>query len=225
MAKNGSSESKASIIGAVSDWLKLLALIVLVSEGVLAAAYYSTKDTDPFRKYFFPLMIAFLALIVVGVFVDRALVSRAPYSQASAADGTPRQVALVSRWYFKSGITEEELNLTIIGNRVTGKRTTRHPKGKEMTYAVTGWHHTSTFWLEYHDMTDQYGGGSMLLDEFTNDRLSGMILSKDCNTGTMQCRANMWLPSKLKKDHQAEFFKFIGAIDRTELLRQASLAS
>ena len=65
-------------------------------------------------------MIAFLALIVVGVFVDRALASRAPYSRAIAGTGTPRQVALVSRWYFKSGITEEELDLTIIGNKVTG---------------------------------------------------------------------------------------------------------
>ncbi len=160
MAKNSSPESKASIISAVSDWLKLLALIIVVADGLLAVAYYSTKDSDPFRKYYFPLMIGLFALIVVGVFLDRLLSSRAPHSQITAPGGVrPRQVALVTRWYFKSGITEEELDLTIVGNTVTGMRTTRHPKGKETPYAVTGWHHTSTFWLEYHDILDQYGGG------------------------------------------------------------------
>ena len=221
MVDRNTTETRASIIDAVSNWLKLLALIVLVGEALLLTAYYSTDHGDPGRKFYFPLMIGFLALIVVGLFADRLLSSREPHGQPSGAGGVPRPVTLVTRWYFKSGITEEELILAIVGNRVSGKRRTRHPKGNETTYEVTGWYHTSTYWLEYHHPLDQYGGGSILLDQFTNDRLSGMVLSKDCNTGTMQCRANMWFPPEFKKNHRAEFFRFIGAINPTELLGQS----
>jgi hypothetical protein len=221
MNGDNSHESRGSILSAVSDWLKLLALIVLAAESILGVAYLSTDRTDPARKYYFPLAIGFLALIVAGLFLERALSTRR--SQAHAThEGLPRQFFLVTRWYFRSGITEEELNLTVVGHRVTGTRKTKHPKGKETTYDVTGWYHTSTFWLEYHHQTDIFGGGSILLDQFTNDRLSGMLLSKDCDTGIMQCRSNMWFPSNLKKNHRQEYFQFIGKVNPTELSASAS---
>ena len=212
MGDRNARETKTSIINAVSDWLKLLALIVLGGETLLGIAYYSTDRSDPVRKYYFPLMIGLLCLIVAGLFLDRVFSSKTTQPQVGAGSGPPRVVSLVSRWYFKSGITEEELNLVVVGNRVTGTRKTRHPKGKETLYDVTGWHHTSTYWLEYHHPSDEYGGGSVLLDQFTNDRLSGMVLRKDCDTGVMQCRANMWFPPALKKNHKEEFFRFIGAV-------------
>ena len=216
MNDNNSHESRSSILAAISDWLKLLGLTVIAAEGILAVAYFSTDRSDPVRKYYFPLALGFLALIVAGVFFDRAMSTRRSQPHATH-DGVPRQIFLVTRWYFRSGITEEELNLNVLGHRVTGTRTTTHPTGKETIYDVTGWHHTSTFWLEYHHQTDIFGGGSILLDQFTNDRLSGMVLSKDCDTGIMQCRSNMWFPSNLKKNHQQEYFQFIGQVNPAEL--------
>ena len=216
MDGKNSHESRGSVLSAVSNWLKLLALTVVAAETTLGVAYLSTDRADPARKYYFPLAIGFLALIVAGVFLDRALSTRRSQPQATH-DGVPRQIFLVTRWYFRSGITEEELNLNVVGHRVTGIRKTRHPKGTETIYDVTGWHHTSTFWLEYHHQTDIFGGGSILLDQFTNDRLSGMVLSKDCATGIMQCRSNMWFPSNLKKNHRQEYFQLIGKVNPTEL--------
>jgi hypothetical protein len=215
MASGKRQDTKSSIINAVSDWLKLLALIVLIGESLLGIAYYSTDHSDPVRRYYFPLMIGLLSLIVAGLFLDRVLSTRTMHRQVAMASPAPRLLSLVTRWYFNSGITEEELNLAITGNSVSGKRTTRDPKGNETIYNVSGWHHTSTYWLEYHDPRDKYGGGSILLDQFTNDRLSGMVLSKDCVTGVMQCRANMWFPPALKKSHKQEFFRFIGAIHQS----------
>ena len=56
--------------------VEALALIVLVADVVLGVAYYSTPTDDPYRKYYFPLIIGFLALIVVGLFFDRAFSNR-----------------------------------------------------------------------------------------------------------------------------------------------------
>jgi hypothetical protein len=223
MSNRATGEKRASILNEISDWLKLLALIVLAGESLLGVAYYFTDPAEPFRKYYFPLMVGLFALIVAGLFLDRALLVRQTQSQFNTATVRPRQVVLVTRWYFKSGITEEELSLAVVGHKVTGTRKTRHPKGKETIYDVTGWCHTSTYWLEYHHQVDEYGGGSILLDQFTNDRLSGMVLSKDCDTGIMQCRANMWFPSNLKKSHKAQFFKFIGSLNPSEALNQQAL--
>lgn len=220
MSTKGIAEPRTSIINAVSDWLRLLALIVLAGETLLGVAYHFTGPTEPVRKYYFPLMIGFFALIVVGLFVDRALSGRRGNEHVALSPGISRQVFLVTRWYFKSGITEEELNLTLMGNKVTGMRRTRHPKGRETTYEVSGWHHTSTYWLEYHLSPDEYGGGSILLDEFTNDRLGGMVLSKDCDTGTIQCRANMWFPRDMRKNHKSDFYRFIGKLSPAELSGQ-----
>lgn len=142
---------------------------------------------------------------------------------------TERTVVLATRWYFTSGITEEELTLTTVGEHVTGQRKTRHHEKGETVYEISGWHQRSTFWLAYRDSGGKYGGGSILLDEITNDRFSGMVLSKDCDMGVMQSRANMWFPaSELRNNHKEGHFKFIGcltngqfvSIKRTEAQKQ-----
>jgi hypothetical protein len=69
MPRGKSKESRVSVISAVTDHWRLLALIVLVSEAGLSAAYYSTDHADPIRKYYFPIMIIFLGLIVAGIFL------------------------------------------------------------------------------------------------------------------------------------------------------------
>ena len=51
-----------------------------------------------------------------------------------------------------------------------------------------------------------------MLDEFTNDRWSGIVVSKDCDTGVKQSRANMWFPVEAKKNHKQDYFLFIGAL-------------
>jgi hypothetical protein len=201
-------KGRVSILGAVSDWLKLLALIVLVSEASLPVAYRFTKENDRMRPYFLPLMIGLLIVIVVGVFFDRWLSSR-PHSQLRSAEG--RFLHLATRWYFKSGITEEELQIRMDGHSVSGKRITKHPKGKVTVYDVTGWNFGFTYWLEYHLPTDN-GGGVILLDEFTNDKWSGIVASKDCDTGIKQCRTNMWLPVEQKRNHKQDYFMFVGAV-------------
>ena len=211
-----SGKGTKAILDAVSDWLKLLALIVLAAEGLLAAAYRYGDQNDPFRRYYFPLMIGLLVLIVLGLLLDRVLASKVLLAQSQLAGGKPEQIILITRWYFKSGVTEEELTLMIMGHRVTGKRKTRHPKGKETVYDVTGWHHTSAYWLEYHDALGQFGGGSILLDAFTNDRFSGLVTSKDCATGVLQCRANMWVSLSDKKSHNPSHFRFVGKIAPTD---------
>jgi hypothetical protein len=206
------TEKRVAILGAVSDWLKLLALIVLASEALLVFAYSSTKEGDRGRPYFVPLMIGLFTVIVVGVFFDRWLSSRS--GSQSRSSGDDRFLHLATRWYFKSGITEEELKIRINGNSVSGTRTTKHPKGKITEYHVTGWNFSNTYWLEYHLPTDN-GGGALLLDEFTNERWSGIVTSKDCDTGVKQCRANMWFPVELRKNHKKEYFMFIAAVRPT----------
>jgi hypothetical protein len=202
------AKGRVAILNQISDWLKLLALIVLTGEVLLTVTYRSTKQDDPMRPYFFPLMIGLLAFIVVGVFFDR---------WASRGDARPRDggartgIALATRWNFKSGTTQEELHLDVQGNAVSGLRRTIHARGNVTEYVVSGWRHGSTFWLEYHLMIGN-GGGVILLDEFTNDRYSGMLLSKDCDTGVKQCRTNVWFTSHLIKNHKQDYFMFVGAI-------------
>jgi hypothetical protein len=103
------------------------------------------------------------------------------------------------------------LQIKINGHSVSGTRTTKHPRGKVTVYDITGWNFGFTYWLEYHLPTDN-GGGVILLDEFTNDKWSGIVTSKDCDTGIKQCRVNMWLPIELKKNHKQNYFMFIGAV-------------
>lgn len=66
------TESRAGVLSQVSDWLKLLALIVLATEALLTAVVVKTGEPDPYIA----LGLTLLGLIVVGVFFDRYLQSR-----------------------------------------------------------------------------------------------------------------------------------------------------
>ena len=74
------------IIDAISDWLKLLALIVLVTEAFLTAVIIRTGEALPYTY----LGIGLSGLIVVGLFYDRRLSSR-PHERrlGGEADETP----------------------------------------------------------------------------------------------------------------------------------------
>jgi hypothetical protein len=123
----------------------------------------------------------------------------------------PGLLRLATRWHFKSGVTEEELLLRTNNHVVSGTRTTTHPRGKVTVYHVTGWNFGITYWLEYHHPTEN-GGGSILLDEFANEKWSGMVTSKDCDTGIKQCRTNIWFLAGSKEDHKPEYCKFVAAV-------------
>jgi hypothetical protein len=64
--------NRKGILGAVSDWLKLLALIVLVAEAVILIAMRITPSDNPIYPWYPVFMLLFLVVIVVGVFVDRS---------------------------------------------------------------------------------------------------------------------------------------------------------
>lgn len=65
------NQSKVGILAAVSDWLKLLALVVLVAEGMIIVAMQLTPDTNPLKQWYPVFMLLFLIIVVVGVFIDR----------------------------------------------------------------------------------------------------------------------------------------------------------
>lgn len=66
------AEKRTGILSAVSNWLKLLALIVLVGEAVIIAAMGLTPSSHPLFSWYPLFMLLFLVVIVVGVFIDRA---------------------------------------------------------------------------------------------------------------------------------------------------------
>lgn len=70
------SENRAGILRAISDWLKLLGLIVLAAEAFLTAAILKTGQADPYVSY----GIGLFGLIVIGLFYDRYLQVKAPRS-------------------------------------------------------------------------------------------------------------------------------------------------
>ena len=67
------AEERTKILAAVSDWLKLLTLIVLVAEFLMLAAMKMTPENNPIHSWYPIFMLAFLAVIVVGVFFERYL--------------------------------------------------------------------------------------------------------------------------------------------------------
>ena len=71
------NESRAGILSAISDWLKLLGLTVLVAEVVILAAMKLTPSDSPLAPWYPVFMLIFLVVVVIGVFVDRILGTRA----------------------------------------------------------------------------------------------------------------------------------------------------
>ncbi len=65
-------DKRVGILGAISDWLKLLALIVLAAEAFLTTVVVRTGQADPYAIW----GIGLLGLIVIGLFYDRYLQSR-----------------------------------------------------------------------------------------------------------------------------------------------------
>ena len=64
-------KSRTGILGAISDWLKLLALIVLVAEAVIFAAMKMTPKTHSIYDWYPIFLLVFLIPVVVGIFLDR----------------------------------------------------------------------------------------------------------------------------------------------------------
>lgn len=60
---------RKSLISSISDWLKLLALIILVAEAVFVAIIVRTGRIEPYATYCFILFL----IIVIGLFFDRYL--------------------------------------------------------------------------------------------------------------------------------------------------------
>jgi hypothetical protein len=65
------TENRIGVLGAISDWLKLLALVVLVCEAVIIIAMRTTPESNPLAAWYPVFMILLLLVVVVGVFVDR----------------------------------------------------------------------------------------------------------------------------------------------------------
>lgn len=71
------TETRSGILAAVSNWMRLLALVVLVAEAAILAAMKLTPATSPIHQWYVVFMLAFLFVVVVGVFADRFLQHRA----------------------------------------------------------------------------------------------------------------------------------------------------
>lgn len=72
------NESRGGVLRAVSDWLRLLALIVLVGEGILVTMTLRGGSNDPLKPYYFAGVIGLLVVIVIAVLLDRYWESRRP---------------------------------------------------------------------------------------------------------------------------------------------------
>ncbi|MBD8489933.1 hypothetical protein IFO69_14345 [Echinicola sp. CAU 1574] len=64
-------EKRASILSEISDWLKLLGLVVLVGEAIIILAMNLTPKDHPMSSWYPVFMLIFLVIIVIGVFIDR----------------------------------------------------------------------------------------------------------------------------------------------------------
>ena len=67
------SQDRPRILAAISDWLKLLALVVLVLEAFLFLVVFKTGTAE---WYVVILGVGALALIIIGLFYDRYLQSK-----------------------------------------------------------------------------------------------------------------------------------------------------
>lgn len=67
-----SKSDRKSLIESISNWLKLLALIVLVAEGVIVIAIQITPKDSVIYPWYPVFMLFFLLVVVVAIFVDRS---------------------------------------------------------------------------------------------------------------------------------------------------------
>ncbi|WP_203257935.1 hypothetical protein [Hyunsoonleella ulvae] len=65
------SKDRKSILSSVNNWIRLLALIVLVAEVIILVAMKLTPPTSPLYNWYPVFMLLFLLVIVIAVIVDR----------------------------------------------------------------------------------------------------------------------------------------------------------
>ena len=70
--KSPGKEKRSSIIDAVSDWIKLLALIVLVAEAVILVAMWQTPHESSIYPMYPFIMLFLLLIVIVAVIYDRS---------------------------------------------------------------------------------------------------------------------------------------------------------
>lgn len=88
MVKNAiNKDSRLNILSAVSDWLKLLALTVLVAESIIIVAMQITPQSNPIAPWYPLFMLLFLVVVVIGVFVDRYLGRKTPQDELTLRSG------------------------------------------------------------------------------------------------------------------------------------------
>lgn len=66
-----SESERTGILSEISNWLKLLGLIVLVAESVIIAAMTASPTNHPLYNWYPVFMLLFLVVIVVAIFLDR----------------------------------------------------------------------------------------------------------------------------------------------------------
>ncbi|HEY0736753.1 MAG TPA: hypothetical protein VGD69_17675 [Herpetosiphonaceae bacterium] len=123
MSRNDKNENRSSILDAVSDWIKLLALVVLVAEGILIVAMTQTPDTNEY-KVFYPVMIVLLlVIIVIGIFFDR-------FTQRPSIKRTSKEVTNFENIISNFGsINDKEISdaLRNLGQGITKALSIDHP--------------------------------------------------------------------------------------------------
>lgn len=213
MATNG----RAGILKQVSDWLKLLALTVLVAEAVLVYAMSTCPASNPVKWMYPFLMVLFLALIVVGLFYDRVQ-SR---NLAFPSDERPVIQAATARaateWFAGWSIGKRESKYTEIlalevsdSGAVSGTRRISS-EGQSEDFRVTGFAKSGFYWLCYF-LEGKTGGGTILLQEFTGGKLRGVIVSADCDTGNLRARANQWIEVEKRAKFDSSWQQWLGEV-------------
>lgn len=69
----GRLKGRAELIKAVTGWVQLIALIVLVVESILLYALYTSEPSDPARPYYVTGVLFFFVLVIVVLVFDRYL--------------------------------------------------------------------------------------------------------------------------------------------------------
>lgn len=209
---------RASILEAVSDWLKLLALVVLVSEGFLLAAMSLGPADDPLRGYYPLLMLVLLLVVVVGIFVDRAG-ERRTLAFPPGEPAVPRQESnRTTKWYAEWRLGKKrklyteilELEIKEGSSDVTGRRTVTTTE-KVDVYEVRGFWRQGFYWLSYF-LPGGTGGGTILLQEFTGGKLRGVITSVNCDNGDLRAVANQWVESERRSSFSGNWQQMLGQV-------------
>lgn len=92
---------RSRILDQISDWLKLLGLVVLVAEAGILTAMGLTPEGNPLHPWYPVFMLLFLAMIVVGLFFDRYLESQrraAPLPDSGVAVDAPADTQVTDQF-------------------------------------------------------------------------------------------------------------------------------